>query len=613
MRLILPKKVHFSSLCITFALINKLIKLVQSIFLTINLSILIFLILLIGAKSSERVEKGEIFSGNRNELKRDDVIMGSNLYSPPQLFGTNKKYQDNINPFLTPQNEALDLNMKKAQQYRNNVNTISTDHTKQSASLSSAFNSMVLFYYFPLLLNVILKLSNFQNKIQKHIADINECALNQQVKLDTEVNNTLKNMGSFTNPKDIEKKLELSFGFTEKKINQAKLQKKNEKNSKIFNIINNNVSSEISMRKDFESFVKDGSRVDCSYIMEKMKNNPTKPQFEGSNINENILKKLEILQNSLSLSEREAVICMLMEDLDHNSKQHNVNFEDLMAVPHPNDKISSIISNNMYPRSISKVRDQSANSVFRCEVSHIKGSYHPQSESIAQSPHHIEPVFSPEFYSKKKPENRNLQQIITTPNAEKADLFHYLSRYVSPQPGVEVDINIQNMDLGSFIVNHEDIPHKDFETPGMKGLMEKLGKDVISPIVAKEKVGNVVREINQGKYAFPTSVEKEYGRKIGGALDFNDKFLMEFDSKSTDEDRVNTSEERKRLPTAEDTKYVEKGDDLDLQHPIYQVLGKDIEKEGKREKEERQKPKGSENRFIRMFPFKICGANKNGK
>ena len=441
---------------------------------------------------------------------------------------------------------------------------------------------------------------------------MNENSLNQQVKIDTEVCNTLKNMTAFGNTKDIEKKLELSFGFSEKKSKESNTKNKS-KNNKIFTIINNNVSSEASMRKDFESFVKDGSRVDCSYIMEKIKQNPQRSQFESSNIHENILKKLEILQNSLSLSEREAVLCMLMEDLDHNGKQNNVNFDDLMAVPHPNDKISSIISNNMYPRSISKIRDQSGNSVFRCEVSQIKGPYHPQNESIGQSPHRIDPIDSPAFFSQKKKQENNLQQIIATPNAEKVDIFQYLSRYVSPHPGVEVDLNLQNMDLGSFICNNEDALHKNFETPGMKGLMERLGKDVISPILAKGKGDNVAKGSNHHKFAFPSSIEKEYGRKIGGALDFNDKFLMEFESKSTDEDKNNNSEERKRLPTAEDTKYVEKGDDLDLNHPIYQVLGNNIGKEGKKEVEERQKPKGSENRFIRMFNFKVCGANKNGK
>jgi len=87
-----------------------------------------------------------VFDANKKDPKRDDVIMGSNLSSPLHLFGTNKKYQENMNPFLTPQTEAQDGNVRKAQQYRNNVNTVSTNHTKERASvlsLPSAFNSMV--------------------------------------------------------------------------------------------------------------------------------------------------------------------------------------------------------------------------------------------------------------------------------------------------------------------------------------------------------------------------------------------------------------------------------------------------------------------------------------
>lgn len=107
----------------------------------------------------------ELYDAHKKEPKRDDVIMGSNLSSPLQLFGTNKKFQENMNPFLTPQTDTQDGIIRKSHQYRNNVNTVSTDHTKQRASiisLPSAFNSMVIVIFPKTLFNRFFSCKTFK-------------------------------------------------------------------------------------------------------------------------------------------------------------------------------------------------------------------------------------------------------------------------------------------------------------------------------------------------------------------------------------------------------------------------------------------------------------------
>jgi len=438
------------------------------------------------------------------------------------------------------------------------------------------------------------------------MTELSQSSIASQLVFEEELGQVMKNLsGEAVNHNNSQnQENDPSFSRSEKKPNhnqsqwisekKNKIFKKTEQKNQIFTIISNNVSARSHnessvLRKDFDNYI-NGMKEKSSF------NDNSQPDIQTAP--HNLLKKLELLQNSLNLSEREAVLCMLMDSLGANGKKNDVNFDDLLAATLPKDKNFTLSSNNMYPPSISKVPEHS--------ISYAQGSHMKVNKAYYDSANNYS-VGSPAIPHKFK--QQATHNFAATPEVEKQDLINYLSRFVSPGPGFTMDVNnMQNVDLGSFTCagaagkNEQDFS-QEFETPGMKDLKEMLAQEILSPIVAKENNPALQGQSRLQKYAYPSSVEKEYGRKLGGALNFNDKFMDDYDMRFGDKVML-SEEDRKRLPTAEDTKYAERVDEMEAHQEIFnRVLGRDEDVK----KETTKKSKS-------IFSWKFCAANtKPGK
>ena len=280
--------------------------------------------------------------------------------------------------------------------------------------------------------------------------------------------------------------------------------------------------------------------------------------IENSIYRDDIFKKLESLQNSLALSDREAILCMLMDYPDDLKISNHVNLDDLLFSSQRKDKNFSIMS-NMFPPSLTKLPDQSVLSLQNDDISIKPTPNCIINESVDQSWQNVVVEgFSPTFNSDKKQVQE--KKVVFTPHMENRDLIQCLSHLVSPYPGVEIDMNVQNMDMGSFICHNEDGKSQEYDTAGLRGFSEMLKKTEISPIPSR---ANRIKQEVQQKYRYPTSVEKEYGRKIGGVLNFNDGHMDEFEGKGSEE-RNNNLDVLSLLPIIESGKNEEEINTLDF-------------------------------------------------
>ena len=374
-----------------------------------------------------------------------------------------------------------------------------------------------------------------QKKIRDYMNELTEHSVSQRLKMDREINEILRRVANFKENLNLENS-NLSFGFSNEKMkdNSLKPRFSNNKNT-LCTPFNRNKSHRLpsysistNLINELEAHappLRTGNfSTEQKYRQESYRTATKSQDIDHQN---DVVRKLDELHNSLALSEKEALLFMLMDNIE-NRPAKDVNLDDLLKIPH-NKSFSSL------PQSHSKLAGNSMASFYN-EGSVMK-------EAVDQSNVYVGTEIedrSPRFAVDESPQLN--QFTIFTPIAKKG-----LNRPSSPRLAAEIDMYLQNVDLGSFVYHNEREFHHEINTPDLN---DALSRDGISPILSKQK--KTCQEIPQ-KYNFPTSVEKEYGRRLGGLLDFDDEHIDNFDSRYIKEEESASTGDYGRLPTAEGT------------------------------------------------------------
>lgn len=363
--------------------------------------------------------------------------------------------------------------------------------------------------------------------------------------MDREINDILRRVTTFNENLNSENHNKVPVGFSNEKIQNNFLKPPRSSNNKntLFTPFNKNKSHRLPSYSISTNLINEleaqappsipgNFSTEQKYQKESFRTVKKFQDTDHQNTQNDVIRKLDELQNSLALSEKEALLFMMMDNIENNRSRIDVNLDDLLKIP-----------NN---KSNSKVSGNSMSSFYHDGSSAIKDAADQLNGSVS-----IEDP-SPRFPIEKSPELN--QFTIFTPIAKKKE---GMNRPTSPHLAAEIDMYLQNVDLGSFVChNEEESRHEGVNTPDLN---DALSRDGISPILARQK--KICQEIPQN-YNFPTSVEKEYGRRLGGMLDFDDEHLDHidnFESQYIKEEESASTNDYGRLPTAEGTESGGKG------------------------------------------------------
>ena len=428
-----------------------------------------------------------------------------------------------------------------------------------------------------------------QKKIKGYIFEINETIANEQVIFDAEINATLKkaqmlfkdeinNTASFKAP-DPNKVSFQNYIGSEKGKNQ---QMSAADRGSMLAILDNNISPKHSFKSNHESTRKGADKSNMSKILNKIfkVEDPKKTQ-------ENVVKLIEDLQTSLTLSEREAILYTIANQKEPNKTTNDIKLEDLLAVSSNQGKNFSSISQLFLPNSAKKkMGNKSLYTELKIEEVNIDEPNPKLNETMKVS---------------------TLQSRIESLESEEPSKTFNLKDELQLTSAFKPPVSSQNKTNNKRLTFQsppiDTIPENPFvqthlksnaQAPGFSDLRNKILRDNISPILPKCDGQKINKKID-----FDEDSIQEESKRITGKLTFSEKSLEDDNMPSSER---NLNRDVKLMQSTEVTK-LDKIEESSPQKQQTMVNKKIAGKYILNEKEVKTKKSG--------FCFNFCGKKKH--